>query len=200
MKTVLLALLVALPVAAESPFTLTTLDGRSFHDCVIVRVHPDGLSFRHASGAARVEWQALDPALRARCGYDPQRAEAQRQALAAAQAEAKARQDKRDRELSEALAVAQRAEVERLRVETEQARAVLAADAARPLGPPLVPAPPPLGEPFTAGGGWSRGDGPWLLPWFGWGGGYGACNELPHGYRGAGWGGAWGGVRVRICW
>lgn len=200
MKSVLLALVVALSVAAESPFTLTTLDGRSFRDCVIVRVHPDALSFRHASGAARVEFAALDPSLRARFGYDAQRAEAHRQALAAAQAEARARQDKRDRELSEALAVAQRAEVERLRVETEQARALLAADAARPLGPPLVPVPPPLGEAFTAGGGWSRGDGPWQLPWYGWSGGYGACNELPHGYRGAGWGGPWGGVRVRICW
>ena len=200
MKPVLLALVTALSVAAETPFTLTTLDGRSFRDCVIVRVHPDALSFRHASGAARVEFAALDPALRARFGYDPLRAEAHRRHLAAAQTEASARQDQRDRELSEALAVAQRAEVERLRLETEQARAVLAADAARPLGPPLVPVPPPLGEAFTAGGGWSRGDGPWLLPWFGWGGGYGACNELPHGYRGAGWGGSWTGVRVRICW
>jgi hypothetical protein len=199
MKTVLLALLVALSVAAETPFTLTTLDGRSFRDCVIVRAHPDALAFRHASGAARVEWEDLDPALRARFGYDPQRAEAHRQVLAAAQAEAMAQQERRDRELSEALAAAQRAEVERLRVETEQARAVLSADAARPLGPPLVPAPPPLGEAFAAGGGWSRSNGAWLLPWYGWSGGYGGC-ELSRGYRGTGWGGYYGGVRLHIRW
>lgn len=200
MKPVLLALATALSVAAETPFALTTLDGRSFRDCVIVRIHPDALSFRHASGAARVDFEALDPSLRTRFGYDPQRAEAHRRQLAEAQAKAQARQDRRDRELSEALAVAQRAEAERLRVETEQARAVLAAEWTRPLGPPLVPVPPPLGEAFTAAGGWSRGTGSWLLPWFGWSGGYGACNELPHGYRGAGWSGSWTGVRLRVCW
>ncbi len=200
MKPVLLALLAALSAAADAPFSLTTLDGRSFRDCVIVRVHPDALSFRHASGAARVEFEALDPSVRARFGYEPQRAEAHRREMAKAQGEAKLRQEQRDREMSEALAVAQRAEVERLRVETEQARALLAADWARPLGPPLVPEPVPLGEAFTAGGGWSRSDGAWLLPWGVWGGGYSPFNGLTHGYRGSGWCGPWAGVRVRICW
>ena len=200
MKPVLLALLAALSAVAGMPFHLTTLDGRSYRDCVIVRVHPDGLSFHHADGAARVDFGALDPSLRARFGHQAQQAEANRRQEAEVQGEARKRQQQLDRELSEVLAVAQRAEVERLRVETERARAVLAADQARPLGPPLVPAPVPLGEAFNAGNGWSRGQGALVLPWFDWCGSYGPSNGLPHGLRGAGLGGSLAGVRVRICW
>jgi murein DD-endopeptidase MepM/ murein hydrolase activator NlpD len=193
MKPFLLALMVAWAASAETPFTLTTLDGRSFRDCVLVRVHPDALSFRHATGAARVAFEELDPALRARFGYDPQRAENYRRQLVAVQDEAEQRRQQRDRELSEALAVAQQAEVERLRLEAEQVRAMPASAAAS-----VVPVLPPLGEVHTAGSGWRRAETYyWGQPWHGWG--VWGCNGLPHGMRGAVVGG-YGGVRLRVGW
>lgn len=198
----LLALASAVPAAAE-PSTLRTLDGQLFHECVVVRVHPDSLSFRHANGAARVDFAQLDPDLRTRLGYDPVKAEAHRRQRAAQAAEERARRQQLDEERSEALAAAQQAEAERLRVETERARAVLAADWSRPLGPPLVAAPPPLGEAHDAGGGWSRASRfrPLLVGNYGYPGWAGGCLSS-HWHSGA-WGGlGWrgSGVSLHLNW
>lgn len=96
---------------AETIPEITTLQGRTFRQCEIVRVHPDGVSFRHATGAARVLFSDLSSEWRSRLGYDPEKAAAHRQEqmeLAEKREEArKARaavEEARFRELAEAAA------------------------------------------------------------------------------------------------
>ncbi len=203
MKPIALLLALASAVPAAEPFTLRTLEGHLFHECVVVRVHPDSLSFRHANGAARVDFAQLDADLRTRLGYDPVKAEAYRRQRAAQAAGEQARRQRLDQERSEALAAAQQAEAERLRVETERASAVLAADWARPLGPPLVAAPPPLGEAYDAGGGWSRASrfSPLLVSGYGYPGW--ACGCLSSHWHSRAWGGLGrrgSGVSLHLNW
>jgi hypothetical protein len=120
MKSLFAPLLAAVWFASAAPARLqgaetipeiTTLQGRTFRKCEIVRVHPDGVSFRHATGAARVLFSDLSSEWRSRLGYDPEKAAAHRQQqkeLAEKREEArKARaavEEARFRELAEAAA------------------------------------------------------------------------------------------------
>ena len=70
-----LAVLAALAATALAD-TITTLRGRSFVDCKIAQVHPDGVSFTHRGGAAKILFTDLPAPLREKYGYDPQKADA----------------------------------------------------------------------------------------------------------------------------
>jgi hypothetical protein len=71
------ASLAAKPVAAAPkappalPKTITTIYGDTYTDCVLDKITPDGISFMHSTGAAKVPFSSLDPALAAQFGYDP---------------------------------------------------------------------------------------------------------------------------------
>src|SRR5260221_14670797 len=54
--------------------TVTTISGRSYLDCRIIQVDPDGLVFSHKTGMAKVLFSALPEEQRARLGYDPEEA------------------------------------------------------------------------------------------------------------------------------
>ena len=53
------------------PSTITTISGQTYTECVLSRVTPDGISFTHSMGVAKVPFTDLDPALAAQFGYDP---------------------------------------------------------------------------------------------------------------------------------
>jgi hypothetical protein len=77
-RSLTLALLV---LAGFSPVvvladTITTLRGKTFRDCKIAQVHPDGISFTHRSGAAKILYTDLPRSLRDKYGYDPKKADA----------------------------------------------------------------------------------------------------------------------------
>lgn len=134
---------------------ITTLQGRTFRQCKIVRLHPDGVSFRHATGAARVLYSDLSPEWRGRLGYDPEKAAAHRQEqkeLAEKREEGrKARaavEDARFRELAEAAA---RARLQILGQEA-QARALARQEASQAaFAPSIVPVLPALGAVHAPG-------------------------------------------------
>jgi len=70
-----LAALAALTVTAAAD-TITTLRGKTFRDCKIAQVHPDGISFTHRAGAAKILFTDLPASLREKYGYDPKKAAA----------------------------------------------------------------------------------------------------------------------------
>ena len=70
MKALALLFLTASLASAAIP-EITTLTGKTYRQCEIVRVHPDGVSFTHATGAAKVLFEDLSPVWQGRLGYDP---------------------------------------------------------------------------------------------------------------------------------
>ncbi|HYF36793.1 MAG TPA: hypothetical protein VD994_15970 [Prosthecobacter sp.] len=128
------AFLTLLAISAMLPATvlaaidkITTLTGKTYHRCEVVRVHPDGVSFTHSNGAAKVLFVDLPESWRKRLGYSPAKAAAHERDLAdkrQRQAEARAEYQK---QLARAMVAAQEAEATRLRIAEEQARAAIRA-------------------------------------------------------------------------
>lgn len=108
-------------VCAESVGTIITLLGKTYHDCHIVRVHPDGVSFTHSNGAAKVLFDDLSTNWRKTLGYDPQKEEAYEREIADRRRREADARAARDLELAKALAAANQMEVERLRTQRIQA-------------------------------------------------------------------------------
>ncbi len=74
-----------LAAAPEKIAELTTLHGRTYRECRISQVHPDGVSFFHANGAAKVLFSDLSDTWKKKFGYNPQRAEEYQRELATRQ-------------------------------------------------------------------------------------------------------------------
>ena len=53
------------------PSTITTSFGKTYTGCVMSRVTPNGISFTHSMGVAKVQFSDLDPGLAHSFGYDP---------------------------------------------------------------------------------------------------------------------------------
>lgn len=121
--SLLVLFLALLPQAApaENVGTIETLHGKRYHDCHIVRVHPDGVSFRHDVGAAKILFTDLPEKWRKKFGYDPKKAEAYEKELAKARAEEKARLDRRYAEMAEAQRQAHEMRMARIRAAERQA-------------------------------------------------------------------------------
>lgn len=171
--TPLLLTLLALASAHAAPLEkISTLTGKTYRQCEIVKVHPDGVSFTHAHGAAKVLFTDLPQEWRTRLGYDPAKAKAyQREQEERRRAHAALRR-KQEEERGQALLMAQQIEHSRLRGIEVQARAELEAMAkAPPPNPPLVPEVTPLGAVFDSrdyrGVGYRD-----RSPWLGYGYGY----------------------------
>lgn len=85
-SALLLALLLAALPALGGPKnhgTITTRAGKSFFDCKITRIYPDGVGFTHRDGAAKIAFKDLPEKLRQEFRYDPRKeAEYQREQAA----------------------------------------------------------------------------------------------------------------------
>src|SRR5438552_1380279 len=55
---------------------ITTLDGKTYSDCVITKVYPDSICVLFAGSGARIKFTNLPEPIRVQYGYDPQRAAA----------------------------------------------------------------------------------------------------------------------------
>ena len=174
---------------AESIGNIATLTGKVYRRCEIVRVHPDGVSFTHSKGAAKVLFADLSQEWRSRLGYNPTKAAAYERELAEKrQLEADARAA-RQAELGKALAVAQQMELSRLRLAEQQAAAMMrlasynnnAFGQSYPV--PLVPA---IGAVWDGGSfrrAYRGGSGSWTNDCYwnsGWGNYYGGGYNRPY--------------------
>lgn len=107
-----LVLLLAMPaVAAPQKYgTIATRTGRVFHDCKIMRIYPDGVSFTHRDGAAKIAFKDLPEELRREFRYDPQKEAEYQREQAARREEEKKREKQREAAMQEKLMEAKMAE------------------------------------------------------------------------------------------
>jgi hypothetical protein len=70
-------------IPTSIPDTIKTLSGKTYTGCVLSQVTPDGISFMHSMGVAKVLFSDLDPAFAATFGYNPDAAEKYEQNQAA---------------------------------------------------------------------------------------------------------------------
>lgn len=70
----LLALVFTTLTATTQAETISTLRGKKYLGCKVVRVHPDGISFTHNSGAAKILFTDLPSSMRSKYGYSPRKA------------------------------------------------------------------------------------------------------------------------------
>ena len=157
--TYLLLWTAAASLAHAAPIAkITTLTGKTYRQCQIVRVHPDGVSFRHADGAAKVLFTDLSKEWRARLGYDADKATAYQQELADKREADKAARAKVEEARFKLLAeAAERARIQSLGQEA-QARANVQRQ--QSYGPSVVPVLPALGAVHQPGGGYTHDERP----------------------------------------
>lgn len=107
-----LTLLLAAPVLAapQNYGTISTRTGRVFHDCKIMRIHPDGVSFTHRDGAAKIAFKDLPENLRREFRYDPQKEAEYQREQAARREEEKKRARQHEAAMQEKLMEAKMAE------------------------------------------------------------------------------------------
>lgn len=126
-------LLSVLPASAAPKIygTITTRDGRSFYECRVLHIYPDGVSFSHKNGAAKISFAELPENLRSEFRYDPKaETEYQKEQAALRKAEQE-RQKQREIAMQEQLMEAKMAEASYLATASRLA----AAPATAPGGP-----------------------------------------------------------------
>jgi hypothetical protein len=123
-----LTLLLAAPSIAAVPATrtITTRVGKSFYECKILRIHPDGVSFTHRDGAAKIAFKDLPESLRREFRYAPEKATAYQREQEALRQEELKRQKLREIAMEEKLMEAQMAEASYLAAANAPVRAPMA--------------------------------------------------------------------------
>jgi hypothetical protein len=56
--------------------TITTLDGKTFQKCQLLKVDADGIVVNHSEGITKILYGLLPPELQKKFGYDPHQAAA----------------------------------------------------------------------------------------------------------------------------
>ncbi len=112
MKTLSLLIVMiqlGLTVAATAfePTTIETAQGKVYERCKIVKRDPDGISFSHSKGVAKVLYSDLSESMRNALGYDAVKADAYEKEQAQARKEAAQAKRERDTKLAEAMIAAQ---------------------------------------------------------------------------------------------
>ena len=103
--TILLGL--ALTASALDPTTIETTQGKTFQQCKILKRDPDGVSFSHSKGVAKVLYSDLSTSMRNSLGYDAIKADAYEKEHVEARKEAAQAKRERETKLAEAMIAAQ---------------------------------------------------------------------------------------------
>lgn len=186
--TYLLLWTAAASLAQAAPIAkITTLTGKTYRQCQIVRVHPDGVSFRHADGAAKVLFTDLSKEWRTRLGYNADKAAAYQQELADKREADKAARAKVEEARFKLLAeAAERARIQSLGQEAQ----VRATVQQQNFGPSVIPVLPALGAVHQPGGDFGRYERPYTPYWnggYGYPAGYGYGSGYGTGFYTPGW-------------
>ncbi len=112
MKTILLSLItlqlgLTAAVRALEATTIETAQGKAYQQCRIMKREPDGISFTHSKGVAKVLFADLSESMRNALGYDAKKAEAYEKERAEARKEAEQARRTRETKLAEAMIAAQ---------------------------------------------------------------------------------------------
>lgn len=112
MKTILLSVIalqlgLTAAVRALEATTIETAQGKTYQKCRIMKREPDGVSFLHSKGAAKVLFADLTESMRNALGYDAKKADAYEKGRADARKEAEAARRARETKLAEAMIAAQ---------------------------------------------------------------------------------------------
>ena len=94
-------------VSAFEPTTIETAQGKTYVGCKILKRDPDGISFSHSKGMAKVLYSDLNAPMRNALGYDAVKADAYEKEQAEARKEAAQAKRERDTKLAEAMIAAQ---------------------------------------------------------------------------------------------
>ena len=94
---------------------IRTISGKSYSHCQVVRMYPDGVTFRHSKGMAKVLYTDMKPEVRKNFGYD------------SAKLEAFERKQREDRAKAREVAAARNAEVNKAWAEAYRQAAELEA-------------------------------------------------------------------------
>lgn len=98
-----------LTVAATAfePTTIETAQGKIYQRCKIIKRDPDGISFSHSKGVAKVLFSDLSEPMRNALGYDAFKADAYEKEQAEARKEAEQAKRARETKIAEAMIAAQ---------------------------------------------------------------------------------------------
>lgn len=94
-------------LSAFEPTTIETAQGKVYQRCKIIKRDPDGVSFSHSKGAAKVLFSDLAEPMRNALGYDAVKADAYEKEHAEARKEAEQARQERNTKLAEAMIAAQ---------------------------------------------------------------------------------------------
>lgn len=146
-------LLAAAPaIAGNGHSVITTKTGKTFYDCKVTRVYPDGVGFTHRNGAAKIAFKDLPESLRNEFRYDPKAEAAYKSEQAALREEEKKRAKLREAAMQEQLMEARMAEASYLAAANSTSRAPTLISPTMPGEAPLktvVPTPSWVGTPIT---------------------------------------------------
>ena len=92
---------------AYEPTTIETAQGKTYQRCKIIKRDPDGVSFAHSRGTAKVLYSDLSESMRNALGYDARKEEAYVREQAEARKEAAQARRVRETKIAEAMIAAQ---------------------------------------------------------------------------------------------
>ncbi len=176
-----IALLLSVAPASAAPKdygTITTREGKSFYECKVMHIYPDGVSFTHRDGAAKIPFADLPENLRTEFRYDPKaEAEYQKEQAALRKAEQE-RQKQQEIVMQERLMEAKMAEASYLATASRIATATPSAGGQTPswVGTPIT-------GPAVGGRGYSSSSyGRFGYGGYGYGGYGGSYTGISYGY------------------
>lgn len=117
-----LAATVSAVAGPKNQSSITTKAGKTYFDCKVTRIYPDGIGFTHRDGAAKVAFKDLPENLRQEYRYDPRQEREYQREQAARREEEKKRAKLQEIVMEEKLAEAQMAEASYLAAASEVAR------------------------------------------------------------------------------
>ncbi len=141
-------LLVAAAHADPKPLTITTKSGRTFFNCTVTRVYPDGVGFTHRDGVIRIAFKDLPDNLKKEYRYDPAKEAAYAKEQAAKRQEEQKRARLHEIMMEEQLAEAKMAEASYLAAAT-RAPVPLSPDSSSGMTTQVFTTPSWVGSPIT---------------------------------------------------